>query len=765
MTISIHLKKLLRVLSAAGIVIAPAFAHAAEPSVAESVVVKDSFSTNDFSRKAGDSLQGQVPEEPTQDSVWQVASSGDSVVFAPEGAIVLSKDGIGGDARLRIPGPEKLITLSARVVLGTSDWVAVGFFAESGVEKGNWFDNGAQGGALVWMLLRPNGNWTVFSNGVKRRLLYGGPADFPSVLFKEGAAYTIGMSFDPFNGKIRPFISDGDTEASLYAKSNGWLDARLPSGITIAAAGFRINGTDTTLAGTASVDDFFVTEAHSDMLRFTQLPEAIRSRVPLGTPRVSSAIEDSPFGVHTTIMHEGGDPEYIGKAVDLISEAGFKWAVDYLANSGTDHMSPEEVEAKFSNLSRAIDYASRLQEADINLLVRLDPFRWAPRGKEAPYDYEPGSVDMLRALAFTRQVVRQLKPYTHHWQIWNEPNLGNTTPYITPENYVKLFKQIAAVIREEQPEAVLYGPGTAMLQCLADEPYPWIPRVLDAGLLDYVDVFTFHPYRQPAIRECLPEYASEFYPWKTWGSYEKQIADLKDRMRSHLSEDREIRIGATEDGLPDLINGAGEQQLSWIVTAKYELRRALLDFYLGLHPRTIFCLYRPIADPFYSEQSSFSIVTANYQKKPVYNAAQNLNAVLDSSYRRADEIPVRISATSEDAKPEGDVKVQTYYKDYGDFEELLVFYWSAEVGHDVHPHYKAELQIDEAGWEAPLLIDLMSMPVPRPSKAPVEIIDSKFVDRRDPKPLVGQLTESGVAVNMIDVRDYPMLVKWVRLKE
>lgn len=753
-----HAFRVIMLISAMAGVVASAFA--------ERVLVRDGFAANDFGRKVGDRLQGQAPEQGVTGARWSVASGANSAVFAREGRIVAAGNDASVEARIEIPAPASIVTVSARVVASSADWVGVGFLPPSGNDGAGWLSKDGSG-ARVWLLFRPSGSWTLFSNGTAVQLLSGAPSSYPAILFKADAPYEIGVSYDPGIRKVRPFIRDGAAEVNLFPRDGGWIDARLPEGAAVGAAGFRINAKAGTVAGQAWVDDFIVSESEAGVRRFTQLPADLRSRIGAGTPRVPSQIESSPFGIHTTILHEGGgfDPKTVERIAGLVVEGGFKWVVDYIGSGRTEDMTVAEVERKSDRLpERCFQYAGLLRDAGVNLLVRIDPMPWAPKGKEAEFDYSPGSDNMRKAEAFVRQTVRQLKPYTRHWQIWNEPNLGNATPFITPENYVKVFAQIARVIRDEQPEAVLYGPGTAMLQCLSESPYPWIPKVLEAGLLDQLDVFTFHPYRQPAVRENIPEHASEFYPWQTWKTYDNQIAALKDLLRKH-AKGRSIPLAATEDGLPDLINGAGEQQVSWVVGAKYELRRALLDFWHGVSPRTLFCLYRPIPDLFYNEQSSYSVVTADFQKKPVFNAAQNLNAVLDSGYSRADDAPVRLVATGQGpGAPKGEVKVQTYRKDHGDFEELLVFYWSAEVSGDTHARYPATLAIDEAGWQAPLLIDLMSMPVRRPKTAPVEIIDSKFVDRRDPEVLAARIAGRGVAVDRLEIRDYPMLVKWVRPK-
>ncbi|MDP0497776.1 MAG: hypothetical protein Q7Q73_16360 [Verrucomicrobiota bacterium JB024] len=484
-------------------------------------------------------------------------------------------------------------------------------------------------------------------------------------------------------------------------------------------------------------------------------------------------------------MAEGADDATVRKLADLVTEGGFKWVTDYLTIGNARSMTPEQVQARFDPLPpRCVQYAELLREADVSLLVRLDPFPWEPWNGAAEYSYEEDSPDMQRAAAFVRACVRQLKPYVNHWQIWNEPNIGNQAPHITPENYVKVVRFLAGIICREQPDAVIYGPGTAMLQCLDEYPYPWIPRALEAGLADEIDVFSYHPYRAPAWRHNIPENASQFYPWTWWEDYRDQVADLRQQIRDH-NDGYDLPLATTEDGLTNVIDGNGEQQISWVVGAKYELRRALLDFELGVYPRTQFCLYRPARELSYDKQATFSIVTADFQKKPQYLASQNLNAVLDSRYTLDEDAPVTVevtgprrtlsvnphnpqeSVTSSDGSTTAatpPLYQQVYRRETPEFEEMLVFFWSAEPSGDVHIRYPARMEITEQGWQAPLQIDLMAMPAKRPKNEIVELIRSDFVDRRDPEQLQALATPYGVLLRDIEVRDYPLLIKWIRPK-
>ncbi|MBI5833975.1 MAG: hypothetical protein HZB16_16905 [Armatimonadetes bacterium] len=443
--------------------------------------------------------------------------------------------------------------------------------------------------------------------------------------------------------------------------------------------------------------------------------------------------------------------------VALISAAGYKWVVDYVACGPFGTATTAELCARWdSPPARWLDYARRLQAAGINLLVRIDPL---PGGKYTAPD-APDLAHLERAEAYTRRVIRQLGPYCRHWQIGNEPNLGNESPQMTPEAYVRLMARLAPAMRAEQPTAVIHGPATAMLQCLAATPYPWIDRALAAGLTRHIDVFSFHPYRQGYQRENIPEHASEFHPWRLWGSYDKQIDDLRGRLRRAAGHD--VPLASTEDGAPNLINALGEQPISWVVGAKYELRRALLDFHLGVYPRTQFCFYRGIPDPFYESEASFNLVTRDWECKPAYHAARNLHAVLDSSYRRDDTVAVRLVPAEPDRLGEQGARVQVYARAQARFDELLVFYWSTEPASDMHARHRAVLRVPAAGWQAPVGIDLMAMPAPRAQGALIELINPEYKGRVEATALDATVEGEQLVIDPVEVRDYPQLIKWVR---
>ena len=472
---------------------------------------------------------------------------------------------------------------------------------------------------------------------------------------------------------------------------------------------------------------------------FAALPENIRNEVLLGEPRSSQHIADSPFGVQTTICAEGGPGDYMNKAAGAIAAAGYKWVGEYVLNSWKAGQAPQLSEAAtWSKLvPRCGEHLARLQASGISVLMRIDPLPTRMlRGSEPVTEAE-----LALATAYTRNVVTQLKPYIKHWQIGNEPNLANA-----PEAYVRITEAVGRTIRAEQPDAIIYGPAVSMLQCMAPEPYPWIPNALRAGLLRHIDVFSFHPYRANGDE---PERASEFSRFRHWPTYTNQLDALRHLLQAHSK--KPFKLAVSEDGEGSAISADGQQRITPIVDAKNELRRALLDFAEGIYPRIHFAFFRNIPNAEYSNEGSFNIVNSQLDKKPLYYAAQNLHAVLDSSYQRADNIRVHAQSLPK-------AQTQTYLKHHTSFDELLVFFWAPVPAQNMHLRAKLGLEIAGEGWQAPVLVDLMTMPGRARS-----IGHEPSTHQRTTFPNALK-TQAGVQLEGLELRDYPQLLKLIRPK-
>lgn len=79
-----------------------------------------------------------------------------------------------------------------------------------------------------------------------------------------------------------------------------------------------------------------------------------------------------------------------------------------------------------------------------------------------------------------------------YYEIWNEPNLmgtgGFNYNYATPTQYAELCKATYTAVKKANPNVKIGVWSTAQI------PLGWIEETMQAGILDYCDVVTIHPY-------------------------------------------------------------------------------------------------------------------------------------------------------------------------------------------------------------------------------------------------------------------------------
>ncbi|HTU58027.1 MAG TPA: hypothetical protein VMF89_06330, partial [Polyangiales bacterium] len=205
-----------------------------------------------------------------------------------------------------------------------------------------------------------------------------------------------------------------------------------------------------------------------------------------------------------------------------------------------------------------------------------------------------------------------------------------------------------------------------------------------------------------------------------------------------------------EDGEPSAVSAEGEQRITPVIDAKNELRRSLLDFAEGIAPRIHFALFRNSTDADYNHEGSFNVVDSQMNKKPLYYAARNLHAVLDDSYVKTERVKVHLHG------PKG--RVQTYLKRHEGFDELLIFFWAPVPAQNMHLRLPLAVEVHEDGWQAPVLVNLMTMPGRAKS-----IGHEPSTHARATYPNAHKIP-SGVQVEGLELRDYPQLLKLIRVR-
>lgn len=103
------------------------------------------------------------------------------------------------------------------------------------------------------------------------------------------------------------------------------------------------------------------------------------------------------------------------------------------------------------------------------------------------FSNRPPDLDAWRQ--YVREVATAFKDEIQYWELWNEPNV----PLFwkgTPEQYVELLRITDEVLAEVDPDAKILGPAQAGGPVVS----PWAQAVIDAGGLQYIDIWSTHQY-------------------------------------------------------------------------------------------------------------------------------------------------------------------------------------------------------------------------------------------------------------------------------
>lgn len=117
-------------------------------------------------------------------------------------------------------------------------------------------------------------------------------------------------------------------------------------------------------------------------------------------------------------------------------------------------------------------------------------------GGVAPHTYEGRA-------AFARWAAAAAKHFQGHnvlWEMYNEPNIGFWQPKPNVGDYIKLATAVGKAIRREAPGEIYIGPATSQIDM------NFLEACFQAGLLEYWDAVSVHPYRQTTPETVLPEY-------------------------------------------------------------------------------------------------------------------------------------------------------------------------------------------------------------------------------------------------------------------
>jgi hypothetical protein len=221
-----------------------------------------------------------------------------------------------------------------------------------------------------------------------------------------------------------------------------------------------------------------------------------------------------------------------------------------------------------------------------------------------------------------------------HWEIWNEPNHPEA-PSTIGADYAAYYKLMATIIRQKQPDAVLFGVEYGLDVAFAEKFMSALKGAKDEGEADgdtakqaariaLVNGFSYHPYSNYPDNPAL--YNSMAALRQVFAKYSPSI---------------EIRQG--ENGAPSTagsVGAFGQDTFTEYSQNSYDLRRIIGDLGVGISTEllgTVDLWYRwtPSSAPQINSKglvAATSDLKATYTKRSYYGV-QNVAALFDDTLR------------------------------------------------------------------------------------------------------------------------------------
>lgn len=217
---------------------------------------------------------------------------------------------------------------------------------------------------------------------------------------------------------------------------------------------------------------------------------------------------------------------------------------------------------------------SYTDNCNINTVIVLNQYM----GKYAHADM-PDTPERYAEYAQTcADTVEQLKGITNYFEIWNEPNItfGNRD-LDPPECYAEMCKAAYTAIKKVNPDAVvLVGSTAASSSSQTTLDIDWHEKVFKAGIADYMDGVSFHPYE-----------------WST-GFRERRFIqgfkDLKEIMTKYGAGDKQIWV--TEFGFSSNADGKDDTTHQFTETEQYQMTVLSYQLDKSLNLADVFIYYK-----------------------------------------------------------------------------------------------------------------------------------------------------------------------------
>lgn len=333
----------------------------------------------------------------------------------------------------------------------------------------------------------------------------------------------------------------------------------------------------------------------------------------------SSEINASPWGVQYILRGEGDYP--YDRLMRLAGESGVKWA---RLTRAWPQVEVEKGRYEWGLLDQAVD---GLVAHGIELFMGT-----SARSHHAYLDfpegyYYPPTPSPEAMAGFCRYMAAMVERYrdrVRRYEVWNEPNHPRYwRPEPDPAAYAMLVREAARAMRAIDPAIQVVG---GVLAGINPEVVAYARDFLaEPGTAEAMDILTYHPYNPTP---------------------EATVADITALAQVLRQAKPGLAMWQGECGCPsagDTIHFRGDAPWGYNVQAKWLLRRLLTDYLAGAEVTVYFLLTEfhgnvvngdPTSRLGYNTKGLVQHTT--WEAKPAYYALQNLTAMIDASWKRAE---------------------------------------------------------------------------------------------------------------------------------
>jgi hypothetical protein len=401
--------------------------------------------------------------------------------------------------------------------------------------------------------------------------------------------------------------------------------------------------------------------------------------------------------LHTDIFYDHYTEHWrLENTLPLLQQAGLTWVrepVYLLADSRRSivfggHDDPEVIEGVKYRRQVIVDYLTQYDEAGVKVLLVC---------MAAPHDSRDGKLHNEEYFAWFAELVKN-HPSVVAVELHNEPNL-NFFWRSTPEVYVETYRRGAEVIRAARPDVPLIVGSISSLWW--SPGIEWLRKAIDAGVLEYADGVSVHPYNKVHPPEADPhrDGGIETDP----DGLQKAIAAFWDLVELENDTGRPLTLWFTELGY-----SAGSTGLAGIddeqLQADYLSRLMLLymDARLQGIPLEAVFWYDLKNDGEDTEEGehNFGLVSFDNQRfKPAFYAYQSIIR----HFNNHDELePLTLDVVS--AEHDDSVKTLAYYRESDG--ALIVVFWRLNQLLEPAGDFKTDLVIDLGDRTRPSRVQL-----------------------------------------------------------